>query len=134
FMLGFPEETPAHVERTLRFMERIAPLVDSFSTLGVLVPFPGTPLYDVHHERYGFTDWWLRESYARWTPPPSIDDRARWRRHYADDTNLELDFFHYSDEMRAAIRAALRFKADHNLRRLGWLRKARKVASPTTLQ
>jgi radical SAM superfamily enzyme YgiQ (UPF0313 family) len=44
-MLGFPQETPAALERTLRFMERIAPLVDSFSTLGVVVPFPGTPIY-----------------------------------------------------------------------------------------
>ena len=61
FMLGFPQETPAALDRTLRFMERIAPLVDSFSTMGVLVPFPGTPLYDDYHERFGFTDWWLRE-------------------------------------------------------------------------
>lgn len=40
FMLGFPEETPDALGRTLDFMGRIAPLVDSFSTLGVAVPFP----------------------------------------------------------------------------------------------
>ena len=51
FMLGFPQgKTPDALERTLQFMERIAPLVDSFSTLGVVVPFPGTPLYDDHHQ------------------------------------------------------------------------------------
>ena len=68
FMLGFPQETPAALERTLRFMERIAPLVDTFSTMGVLVPFAGTPLYEDYHRDYGFTDWWLRESYSRYSP------------------------------------------------------------------
>src|SRR5262249_25027251 len=50
FMLAFPQEGPAELERTLAFMQEIAPLVDTFSTLGVLVPFPGTPLYDDYHE------------------------------------------------------------------------------------
>jgi len=119
FMLGFPEETPAALESTLRFMEYIAPLVDTFSTLGVLVPFPGTPLYEDHHARYGFTRWWLREDHARYRPPPSLDDREEFRRYYIDDANLELDFFRYDDERRALIRACLRFKAEHNLARMG---------------
>ena len=122
FMLGFPQETPAALERTLRFMERIAPLVDTFSTMGVLIPFPGTPLYEDYHAQFEFTDWWLREEYSRYQPWPSIDDVERFSRHYADDTNLSLDFFHYSDEMRTLIRACLRFKADHNLRAMGLLK------------
>ena len=48
--------TLAALERTLRFMERIAPLVDTFSTLGVLVPFPGTPLYEDFHADYKLLD------------------------------------------------------------------------------
>jgi hypothetical protein len=64
FMLGFPQETPDALDRTLRFMERIAPLVDAFSTMGVLVPFPGTPLYEDYHAQFGFTEWWLRESFS----------------------------------------------------------------------
>lgn len=122
FMLGFPQETPAALERTLRFMERIAPLVDTFSTMGVLVPFAGTPLYEDYHRRYGFTDWWLRESYSRYSPPPPIDDFDRFYRHYIDDANLELDFFHYSDEMRQMIRACMKYKAEHNLARMGLLK------------
>jgi len=124
FMLGFPEETAVHVERTRRFMERIAPLVDAFSTLGVVVPFPGTPLYEDHHERHGFTEWWLRPTHARFDAPPPIADRERYRRHYVDDATLALDFFHYDEPMRAAIREALRWKGEHNLRRLGLLRDA----------
>jgi radical SAM superfamily enzyme YgiQ (UPF0313 family) len=122
FMLGFPQETPQALERTLRFMQRIAPLVDSFSTLGVVVPFPGTPLYDDFHVRYGFTDWWLSEASSRYDAPPPVDDFDRFYRHYIDDANLELDFFRYTDEMRAMIRTCLRFKAEHNLARMGLLK------------
>jgi radical SAM superfamily enzyme YgiQ (UPF0313 family) len=122
FMLGFPQETPEALERTLEFMQRISPLVDSFSTLGVVVPFPGTPLYDDHHQTYGFTDWWLREEYSRYTPAPPITDFDRFYRHYIDDANLELNFFAYSDCMRDRIRQCLRFKAEHNLRRMGLFR------------
>ena len=122
FMLGFPQETPDALQRTLDYMHRIAPLVDSFSTLGVAVPFPGTPLYDDHHGAYGFTDWWLREDYSRYPPPPPITDFDRFYRHYTDDANLDLNFFGYSDRIRDLIRQCLRFKADHNLRRMGLLR------------
>jgi hypothetical protein len=121
-MLGFPQETPQALERTLRFMERIAPLVDSFSTLGLLVPFPGTPLYEDYHQAYGFTDWWQREAYSHYSPPPPMSDFDRFYRHYIDDTNLALDFFHYSDEMKSLIRDCLKFKAEHNLRQMGLLR------------
>lgn len=122
FMLGFPQESPPALERTLRFMERIAPLTDTFSTLGVLVPFPGTPLYDDFHAAYGFSDWWLREDHARYDAPPPLDDFDRFYRHYVDDANLELDFFRYSPDMRALIRECLRFKAEHNLRMMGLLK------------
>jgi anaerobic magnesium-protoporphyrin IX monomethyl ester cyclase len=121
FMLGFPQEDEAALERTLRFMQHIAPLTDTFSTLGVVVPFPGTPIYDDYHARYGFTDWWLREDYSQYTAPPSIDDREAFYNYYTDDTNLGLDFFRYTDDMRALIRECLRFKAEHNLRAMGML-------------
>jgi len=121
FMLGFPQEDEAALERTLRFMERIAPLTDTFSTLGVVVPFPGTPMYDDFHLEYGFTDWWLREDHSRYTPPPPIEDREAFYRYYTDDANLELDFFRYGPGMRDLIRECLRFKAEHNLAAMGLL-------------
>ena len=96
-------------------------MVDTFSTLGVLVPFPGTPLYEDFHAEYGFTDWWLREECSHYSPPPPMDDFDRFYRHYVDDTNLELDFFRYSDEMRELMRECMRFKAEHNLRKMGLL-------------
>ena len=122
FMLGFPQESPRALENTRRFLERIAPLTDSFSTLGVVVPFPGTPIYDDFHERYGFTDWWLDERYSHYSEAPPMNDFDRFYRHYIDDANLELDFFRYSPEVRSLIRECLRYKGEHNLARMGLLR------------
>ncbi|MBE7424946.1 MAG: radical SAM protein [Ideonella sp.] len=121
FMLGFPQEDEAAVERTLRFMESIAPLTDTFSTLGVVVPFPGTPIYDDYHLEYGFTDWWLQEDFSRYAPPPPIEEREAFHRYYTDDANLGLDFFRYGPGMRELIREGLRFKAEHNLKAMGLL-------------
>lgn len=120
FMLGFPEDTPETLGRTIGFIERIAPYVDTFSTLGVLIPFPGTPVYEHHHEAQGFTDWWLDARYAAYTPMPPTDDAEAWHRWYLDDAALELDFFHYDPATKHAIRHALRVKAEHNLRMMGW--------------
>jgi hypothetical protein len=114
-------------------MERIAPLVDSFSTLGVVVPFPGTPLYDEYHARYGFEDWWLREDHSRYRAAPPVTDFDRFYRHYIDDANLELDFFRYTPELRALIRACLKFKAEHNLARMGLLADPVFRSGPTEL-
>ncbi len=122
FMLGFPQETQRALSNTRQFMERIAPLTDFFSTLGVVVPFPGTPLYDDFHQKYGFTDWWLEERNSHFRELPSTGDFERYHRIYVDDANLELDFFHYSPEVRATIRECLRYKGEHNLRRMGLLR------------
>lgn len=119
FMFGFPQETPQALERTLRFMERIAPLVDFFSPSGVLIPMPTTPIYEQYHLQYGFTDWWLREEYGRCAPRPDPDDFDEFCRSYADDHTLDLDFFRYGDDSRWMIRACLEFKAQHNLRQMG---------------
>ncbi len=122
FMLGFPEDTPATLERTRRFMERIAPLVDSFSTLGVAVPFPGTALYEEHHAQHGFSRWWLRQDHSHCSELPPVQEREAFIRHYIDDANLALDFFHYDSATRAMIRECLRYKGEHNLRAMGLLR------------
>jgi anaerobic magnesium-protoporphyrin IX monomethyl ester cyclase len=122
FMLGFPQETAGALLTTRRFMERIAPLTDFFSTLGVVVPFPGTPIYDDFHRQYGFTNWWLEERNSHFRELPSTDDLERYRRIYVEDANLDLDFFRYAPEVRSMIRECLRYKGEHNLRRMGLVR------------
>ena len=51
-----------------------------------------------------------------------MDDFDRFYRHYIDDANLELDFFHYSHEMRDRMRECMRYKGEHNLRLMGLLK------------
>jgi radical SAM superfamily enzyme YgiQ (UPF0313 family) len=132
FMLGFPQETPLELENTRRFLEHIAPLTDSFSTLGVVVPFPGTPLYDDFHRQYGFSNWWLEQRNSHYSAMPAVDDFDRYYRHYIDDANLELDFFRYTAEVRDMIKECLRYKGEHNLRRMGLLRDPVYQAQPAT--
>ena len=103
FMFGFPEEGVAELERTLALMETLAPYTDFFNQRGVLVPFPGTAVYDRWHRHYDFEGWWLDP--ARIPPEP---------RDPAEDPTLELDFFRYTPEVQRIIAACVRFKARHN--------------------
>ena len=118
FMFGFPGETTRQLENTLRLMERIAPMVDAFGAHGVVVPFPGTPIYNQFHAAYGFTEWWLREELSNYKPYPPLADFAAFYERYVHDPHLDFDFFHYSAETRAMIEACLKFKGEHNLRRM----------------
>jgi hypothetical protein len=78
-------------------------------------------MYEENHFLYSFTNWWLRPEYSRYSPPPPLEDADRYYRYYIDDANLELDFFRYRPEVRHSIQECLRFKAEHNLKRMGLL-------------
>ena len=77
-MFGWPDESDAELQATLDFMDRAAPLASGFNARGVLVPYPGTEIYDRFHERFGFTEWWIREAPIDYTPFP-----AAWSREEA---------------------------------------------------
>ncbi len=114
FMFGFPGEGVAELATTRRLMEDLAPATDYFNNRGVLVPMPGTGIYEDHRERYGFTRWWLDP--ARIADEPSVhvlDPRAR-QDYLEHDPSLALDFFRYPPEVREAIADCVRFKARHN--------------------
>ena len=61
-MVGFPDETVEELQETARLMERLAPLVKGFPAGGVLLPYPGTSIYKLQHEKLGCTSWWLNRS------------------------------------------------------------------------
>jgi len=119
FMLGFPGESPGSLDNTLRFMEKITPYLSFFGMMGVVVPLPGTPLYEEHHREYGFTDWWLRDEYDIDLPDLATEDFGQIRHHYTKDPALELDYFHYTPEQRRRIVECLEFKGEHNFRKMG---------------
>jgi len=81
-------------------MKRISPLVDSFSTLGVLVPFRRRPFTrtttSATVSRTGAS-----EDFSRLTEMPPVSNKANFVSNYIDDANLELDFFRYSTKSGA---------------------------------
>ena len=114
FMFGFPEEGVVELENTRRFMEQLAPYADYFNNRGVLVPMPGTEIYDRGHERFGFTRWWLDPKRIADEPNVHVlDPRAR-QEYLEHDPTLDLDFFRYDPVVREAIADCVRFKARHN--------------------
>lgn len=110
-MFGWPDETLDELRTTLAFLERAAPLAAAFNARGVLVPYPGTQIYDSLHARYGFTEWWLREPPIRYLPFPSAWSLAEVRRAYAHDAALERNFFGLPPEALALIQQGLDRKA-----------------------
>jgi anaerobic magnesium-protoporphyrin IX monomethyl ester cyclase len=118
FMFGFPGEDADALDRTLELMHELAEDTDFFNNRGVLVPFPGTSIYDEHVAHYDFERWWLDP--ARVIDEPDLhalgaDGAQRALEH---DPTLDLDFFRYPDAIRAKIAACVRFKAQHNQRTL----------------
>lgn len=111
-MFGWPDETDAELDATIGFLDRAAPLAGGFNARGVVVPYPGTEIYERHHQRFGFTGWWLREPPLDYIAFPTSWDEAEIRRAYADDPALDRNFFHHPPERLARIREALVRKAD----------------------
>jgi anaerobic magnesium-protoporphyrin IX monomethyl ester cyclase len=115
-MFGWPDETAAELEATLAFLERAAPLAGGFNARGVLVPYPGTEIYERYHERFGFTGWWVREAPLEYAPFPTEWSLAEVKRAYAADAALERNFFRHPPERLRLMALALQRKADVTFR------------------
>ena len=122
-MFGWPDETDAELDATIGFMDRAAPIAGGFNARGVVVPYPGTEIYERNHERFGFTNWWLAEPPLEYVPFPTSWDEAEIIRAYGDDPALDRNFFQHPPHRVARIREALAQKAertmDIQLRRTG---------------
>lgn len=118
FMFGFPGEGVTELQHTLDLMVELAEDTDYFNTRGVLVPFPGTAIYDEHVANYDFAGWWLDPDKVRDEPNLFMLDGDASHDAAALDPTLELDFFRYSDPVRRKIAECVAFKANHNRRTL----------------
>jgi anaerobic magnesium-protoporphyrin IX monomethyl ester cyclase len=110
-MFGWPDETDEELDATIGFLDRATPLAGGFNARGVVVPYPGTEIYQRHHERFGFTGWWLREPPLAYAVFPTSWDEAEICRAYADDPALDRNFFRHPPHRIARIREALVRKA-----------------------
>jgi radical SAM superfamily enzyme YgiQ (UPF0313 family) len=111
-MFGWPDETDAELDATIGFLDRAQPVAGGFNARGVVVPYPGTKIYETHHERFGFTGWWIREAPLEYPAFPTSWDAAEIVRAYATDPALDRNFFHHPPHRVARIRDALRLKAE----------------------
>jgi len=111
-MFGWPDETDAELDATIDFLDRAAPIAGGFNARGVVVPYPGTGIYQNNHERFGFTGWWLRDPPLEYVAFPTSWDEAEIRRAYADDPAIDRNFFQHPPHRVARIREALGRKAD----------------------
>jgi radical SAM superfamily enzyme YgiQ (UPF0313 family) len=61
FILGFPWETTDSTDATLNLMIELSPFVDHFfpAIASILIPFPGTEIYEKYKTEYHFENWWL---------------------------------------------------------------------------
>lgn len=114
-MFGWPDETEAELAATIDFMERAAPLAGGFNARGVVVPYPGTEIYDRHHARFGFTDWWIKEPPLDYPAFPSAWVPDEILRAYATDPALDRNFFRHPPRQIEMIRRALGRKAELTL-------------------
>ena len=110
-MFGWPGETEAQLGETMRFMEKAAPIVGGFNARGVLVPYPGTEIYERHADRSGFRRWWIDEPPIDYETFPTSWDRDEIQRVYGSDAALARNFFRHPPSRIASIDAALKLKA-----------------------
>ena len=114
-MFGWPDETDAELDATIGFLDRAASLAGGFNARGVVVPYPGTQVYDQNHERFGFTGWWIREAPLEYPVFPTSWNEPEIRRAYATDPAIDRNFFQHPPHRVAKIRDALALKADVTL-------------------
>jgi len=125
FILGFPWEGTAEIDATQQLMVDLSPYVESFhpAIASVLIPFPGTEIYEQYKDQYGFRDWWLGEE-RNYDAPGLARHSFFERRVFARGAVLDADFFHYPPQIKKRIRQVFRFMYLHNLRRVNRLSRS----------
>ena len=122
FILGFPWEDPETIDETLELMKYLAPWVTAFhpAIASILIPFPGTEIYEKYKESCGLENWWLGNE--RNYDTPSWETHAYFEtRFFPLGAVLDADFFHYSDAVKQKIIDVFQFMYLHNLQKSGFI-------------
>lgn len=114
FMWGFPWDSPASVRASIRFLKAVAPFVDEFNPLGILIPVPGTKLFEDYRDRYLLDHWWIEDRFGR-LYRDNVYFPYYQRRYYNDFALLDDGFFPYPPEVKKLIRKGTGFIGRHNL-------------------
>lgn len=135
FILGFPWEDAAALEETRALMEELTPWVGQFHPAigSILIPFPGTAIYDEFREQYGFDQWWLGEQRNFDAPRPGSHAYFEYVV-FRNGAILDADFFRYEPGVRRKIVDVFRFMYYSNLRSRGLVsRTLQKAAFSTSI-
>ncbi len=114
FMYGFPWETVEHVNNTTKIIKRLRRYVDEFNKVGILVPVPGTKLYNDYKDSYNLENWWLKDSYGKRYRQNIYYPYFR-RNFYNDFALLEDGFFQFPKKVKKAIKKGIRTIGTHNI-------------------
>jgi len=116
FILGFPWENPQAIDRTLRLMQDLSRYVVFRPAIAsILIPFPGTEIYDRYKDQYGFDRWWVSDD--RTYDAPQIGTHPFYQSlMYRMGVVLDADFFRYAPELKAKIHEVFQFMYASNLR------------------
>lgn len=116
FILGFPWEDVAALENTHNLMKDIAPHVASFhpAVASILIPFPGTEIYEQYSKEYGFENWWLSDekNYDRLVPAKASYYESKI---FRLGNILKADFFKYDQKVKHKILDIFEWMHFHNL-------------------
>lgn len=117
YMFGFPEEGAAEIRNTTAFIEKHFPPLEkmkpeSAALTGVaaqiLIPYPGTEVYEKYKDEHGFAEWWKTYRTA-----PMKNDRDPFFRGFRYFYELEMAgqkyFFKHPPEVRRANLRAIYF-------------------------
>jgi hypothetical protein len=116
FILGFPWEDAAAYAETLDLMKELSPHVRFHPAIAsILIPFPGTEIYDRYKDEFGFDCWWLGDD--RNYDAPQTGRHAFYQvLMHRMGVVLDADFFRYPPDTRKAIHQVFRFMFASNFR------------------
>jgi anaerobic magnesium-protoporphyrin IX monomethyl ester cyclase len=122
-ILGFPWEDVNAIEATLNLMVQISPFVQFHPAIAsILIPFPGTEIFEKYKERYGFEDWWLSED--RYFDAPTKKTHPYYETVlFENGAVLDANFFDYSKSVKKKIISVFKFMYRHNMKSHGSVHK-----------
>ncbi len=114
FILGFPWEDTASLEETHNLMKELKPYVECFhpAIASILIPFPGTEIYESYKDKYLLENWWLSEERNYDAPKPGLHSYFH-NRIFPLGAVLDADFFHYPESVKTKIYDIFRFMHLH---------------------
>lgn len=115
FMLGFPWDTPGSINDTFQLIKYLSPYVEKYHTAiaSILIPFPGTEIYEKYKNEYGFHNWWLRDEF-RYDAPQLNTHSYIETILFRLGAVLDADFFNYSKDVKKHIYKVFKYMYVHN--------------------